>query len=109
MYELDRLHKQATLDGKGHTHLVRELSKIGTLRGEASCRATRDCQDGFDQQKNKGAGKGRGPQKSSRNFVADFPMTPMERTEHHCGLLGEGFWGSTIQWPLLLPAPLFYC
>ena len=40
---------------------------------------------------------------------ADFPMTPMEGTEHHFGpFLGEGFWGN-IRRPLVLPAPLFYC
>ena len=39
-------------------------------------------------------------------WSADFPMTPMGRTEHH--FLGEGFWNN-IRRPLLLPAPLFYC
>ena len=40
---------------------------------------------------------------------ADFPMTPMDRAEHHFGAFwGGGFWGN-IRRPLLLPAPLFYC
>ena len=40
---------------------------------------------------------------------ADFPVTPLERAEHHVGpFWGEGFWGN-IRRPLLLPAPLFYC
>ena len=37
---------------------------------------------------------------------ADFPISPMERAEHHFGPFGRRIWGN-IRRPLLLPAPLF--
>ena len=59
---------------------------------------------------NKGAGRGRGPQKSSTEISsqkaavssADFPMTPMERTDHDFGPFGRRILSSPGPFVLLL-------